>query len=276
MASVGAVTLVDRFRERAGACDGRVGAVLIGSEGQEVLALDADGVYAAASVIKLPLVMTLYEDVKEGRISLEERLPIGERVGGSGVLRELVDVSAMSVRDLAVLTMEVSDNTATNHLIDRVGADRVHERLRSWGCTTTALRRKLFDDDARARGLENVMTPRETAALLRRVRERAGAGDEASARVLRLLEGDQNTQRLGSFLPRGVVLAHKEGWLSDPEPVENDAGIVRARESVVAVGFTHGVHPVAARPLLGLLGLAAAELAGADLGGLPSGVLRGA
>ncbi len=268
--------ILDRFRTTAKASAGRVGAVLVDGDGRDVVALDPEGIYPAASVIKLPLVMTVFEDAEEGRLSLDERLPIGTRVGGSGVLQELVDVTALTVRDLATLAMEVSDNTATNHLIERVGMERVNDRLGSWGCTATALRRRLFDNEAKARGLENLMSPRETAALLRRVRDGAAAGSRASAEVLRLLEHNQNTQRLGAFLPRDAVLAHKDGWGSDPDFVENDAGIVRARTSVIAVGFTQRVHPTRARPLLGLLGLAAAELAGADLSGLPPEVIRGA
>ncbi len=253
-----------------------MGIALRDESGREVFAFDADGIYPAASVIKLPIVMTLFDAEAEGRLTLGERVPIGARVGGSGVLTDLVDVTSMTLRDLAVLTMQISDNTATNHLIDRVGIDHVNERMRTWGCRASSLGRKLYDMEAKARGFENVMTPRETAALLARVRDGAARGDQASAGVLRLLEHNQNTQRLGAFLPGGVTLAHKDGWLNDPEFSENDAGIVRGRSSVIAVGFTQRLHPTLARPLLGLLGLAAAELAGADLSGLPPDVLGGA
>lgn len=265
--------LLERFRVRAARADGRVGAIVAHVDGRELLALDPDGVYPSASVIKLPLVMTLYADAAEGKLSVEERVPIGRRVGGSGVLTGLPDVTSMSVRDLATLTMQVSDNTATNHVIDRVGIDRVNERLRQWGCSGSRLERKMYDEDAKRAGLLNVMTPRETAALVRRVVQGAAAGEWAMGEVLRLMEGNQNVLRLGSLLPRGVVLAHKDGWLSDPEFSDNDVGVVRAKTSVIAVGFTHRVHPVIARRLHGLLGLAAAGAAGADLRGLPSEVL---
>lgn len=266
----------DLFADRRRRAGGAVGAVLVDADGREHVAVDPDGVYPAASVIKLPLVMALFEDEAEGRLSLDESVTIRDRVGGSGVLQELAGVSALTLRDLATLAMEISDNTATNQLIDRVGIGRVNERLRAWGCVETVMKRKLFDNEAKARGLENLMTPRETARLLRRVLEGAAAGHRAGTEVLRLLEHNQNTQRLGSFLPRGAALAHKDGWGSDPDFVENDAGIVRAATPVIAVGFTHLVHPALARPLLGYLGLAAAETAGADLSGLPPDVLRGA
>jgi len=260
--------LLDRFVDRARAVDGGVGAVVVAPDGSEALALDPDGTYLSASVIKLPLIMTLYLDAAAGRWSLEDRIPVGDRVMGSGVLRDLRDVETMSLRDLAALTIGVSDNTATNRLIELVGTERVNERLEQWGSRSTRLRRAMFDAEAKARGLENRMTPRETASLLSRVLHEAPASEPMAA-VLALLERNTNTIRLGRYLPKGVTLAHKDGWLDEPEYVDNDAGIVRAKSAVVAVGFTYRLPPVVARPLLGLLGSAAAELAGATVTGLP-------
>jgi beta-lactamase class A len=264
--------LLERFERGARVVGGRVAAVVVAEDGTEAFALDPDGPYLAASVIKLPLVMTLCADAAAGLISLDERLPVGERVDGSGVLRDLRDVGPMSVRDLAALAVTVSDNTATNRLIERIGIARVNERLDEWGCPATRVRRAMYDREAKARGCENRMTARETASLLGRVLRDAREGGWG-AEVLRLLERNTNLLRLGRYLPKGVTLAHKDGW---DEGIENDAGIVRARSSVVAVGFTHQVPVEVARPVLGLLGLAAAELAGAEVDGLPVEIAGGA
>ena len=258
--------LLDRFAERARAAEGRVGAVVLASEGTEVLALAPDDTFYSASVIKLALVMTLYADASEGRLRLEERIGVGEPVGGSGILNELPGVEEATLADMAALAMIVSDNRATNRLIERVGIDRVNERLAGWGCTATRLQRGMYDLEAKARGRENLMTPRETARLLRLVSLRAAAGDTGMARVLQLMERNANSLRLGRYLPPGVTVAHKDGW---DQRIENDVGIVRAQTSVVVAGFTNGVAPLVSRSLLGLLGLAAAELAGADMSGLP-------
>ena len=262
--------LLERFAERARASGGRVGAVVLGDDGSEALVLDADETYYSASVIKLPLVMTLYADAAAGRLSLEERVPVGERVGGSGVLRDVVDVGPLSLRDLAALAMTVSDNTATNRLIERIGVERVNERLDEWDCPRTRLQRAMFDMEAKARGHENLMTPRECASLLSYVLRRSGAGDEAMSAVLHLLERNRDLSRLGRYLPKGADVAHKDGWGDDPEYVDNDAGIVTARGAAVVVGFTQRLAPLVARPLLGLLGLAAAEMAGAEVAGVPA------
>lgn len=261
--------LLEAFRRRARAAGGRVSAVLIGSDGQELLAVSPDEPMRAASVIKLPLVMTLFVDASEGKIDLDERVAVGDRVAGSGVLSHLPGVGDMTLRDLAAITLTVSDNTAANRLIDRVGIERVNEQLDEWGCGTTRLRRAMYDLEAKARGEENVMTARETASLLRRVQSGAKAGDDALGSVLRLLGWNSDQTRLGRYLPSNVALAHKDGWDTAPL-IDNDAGIVGG--AVVAAGFTNGVDTREARALLGLLGLAAAELAGADVGTLPSEV----
>ncbi|MGH2378001.1 MAG: serine hydrolase [Candidatus Limnocylindria bacterium] len=261
--------LLEAFRKRARGAGGRVGAMVVDADGHEVMSLDADDAMFAASVIKLPIVMTLYADAADGRLSLEEQVAVGSRLGGSGVLRHLRDVERMSLRDLATLAMAVSDNTATNRIIERIGIDRVNERLDQWDCPTTRVRRTLFDWEARSRGLENVMTPREAASLLRRLLGEVAEGSQPAMDVLALLERNSDVTRLGRYLPKGVSLSHKDGWGDDPDPVENDVGIVRAKFSVVAVGLTFRVPLLVARPLLGLLGLAAAEIAGAELGPLP-------
>jgi len=170
----------------------------------------------------------------------------------------------MSLRDLASLTVVVSDNTATNRLIERVGLDRVALHLEEWGCSRTKLQRAMYDVKGKRAGRENAMTPRETASLLRRVLDGARRGEAASAGVLALLERNTDMTRLGRYLPAGVRLAHKDGW---DEGIDNDAGIVRAGTDVIAVAFTDGLPKLLARPLIGLLGLAAAELAGVDVSG---------
>lgn len=234
----------------------------------------------SASVIKLPLVMTLYIDAEAGRIDLDRRIRVGERVAGSGVLSHLPGVADMTARDLAAIAVSVSDNTATNRLIELVGIDRVNDRLHEWGYTGTRLRRTMYDLEAKAQGRENRMTARETASLLWRVLEGANAGDPAMSSVFLLLTRNSDRSRLGRYVPSSVALAHKDGWDTAPL-IDNDAGIVRASATppgaapgpgVVAVGLTNGIDTREARSILGLLGLSAADLAGAELGALPSEV----
>lgn len=242
--------------------------IMLTGDGTELFADRADEVFPAASVIKIPLVMTLYADAAEGRLSLDERCAVGARVDGSGVLRHLPGLADLTLRDLAMLTVIVSDNTATNRLIERVGLDRVAERLRDWGCTGTRLGRAMFDVEAAQRGADNVMVPREMAGLLLRLLRGDCAGRATSDAVLAVLERTQDDALLRRYLPAGARVAHKTGSL---DAVRNDAGIVFAERAIIAVGCVRGAADIhGARSLLGLLGWFAYRSAGGMADGLPS------
>jgi beta-lactamase class A len=201
--------------------------------GAVVFAERADELFPAASVIKLPLVMALFADAAAGTVDLTERMQIGELADGSGVLRSMRDVRELSLYDLAVLAIAVSDNTAANRLIDRLGPDRVNARMREWGCTQSRLDRRLFDPEVWGPGLDNLMTPRETASLLSLLL-RGECGDRATSEaVLAILERDQSVTPLLRHLPPGTRVAHKPGWMTG---VRCDAAVIwGARPVVIAV-----------------------------------------
>lgn len=252
----------------AASLDGRTGVFVTDAEGALLYERDADGRYPSASVIKIPLLMTLYADVAAGRLSLDDRLPAGERVAGSGVLRHLPDLADLSVRDHAMLMTIVSDNTSTNRLIERVGLDRVATRLAEWGCTVTKLQRKMFDVAAAGRGMDNVASPRELGSLLLRLVRGELVDRATSDTVLAILEQTQDHTLIRRYLPAGTRVAHKTGSL---EKVRNDAAVIWKDRAVVAVGLVDGVSDIRpAQSLLGILGWLAYGEAGGDTGiGLP-------
>jgi beta-lactamase class A len=246
---------------------GRHGLLVQAASGEVLFARAPDEPFPAASVVKIALVMALYADAAEGRLSLDERLPVGEPVPGSGVLRLVAGVRDLPLRDLAALTIAVSDNTAANLLIDRLGLERIAERLRGWGIRESGLRRKMYDLEAKAGGLENVMTPRETAALLLRLLRGECVDRPTSEDVVALLRECQDGTRLRRYLPSGVDVANKSGWL---EGIANDAGIIFAARPVVVAGFTADLPaPEDGGALLGLLGWCAYRAAGGDGPPLP-------
>src|SRR5438132_51894 len=92
---------------------GEAAAFASDADGHALFCEREDELFPSASVIKLPLVMTLYADATRGLIDLDERVAVGDRVDGSGVLRHMRDVERLSLRDLAMLAIIVSDNTGT-------------------------------------------------------------------------------------------------------------------------------------------------------------------
>lgn len=248
----------------------RVGALARSADGETLLEHDADRAAPAASVIKVPLVMALYADGADGLLDLGERVGVGERVDGSGVLRDMPDVDALSLRDLAALMMTLSDNTATNRIIERIGVERVEARSTEWGIATTLLRRKMYDFEAAKRGLENIATARELVALLARLVAGECRDRETSDAVLELMQRCQDDQKLRRYLAPNTKVPSKSGTL---DASRNDVAVFRGPERVVIVAaFTSEVKDaLAAEHLLGVIGRCAAMAAGMPVPPLPFG-----
>jgi beta-lactamase class A len=239
---------------------GEASALASDVDGRALFCEREDDLFPSASVIKLPLVMTLYADAAQGLIDLDERVAIGDRVDGSGVLRHMRDVERLSLRDLAMLAIIVSDNTATNRLIERIGLDRVGERLRDWGCPKTRLSRKMYDFEAAKRGDENVMTARETVSLLLRLQRGECEDRPTSNAVLAVLEQCQDRTMLLRYLPYGPKVPHKTGTLDESR---NDAAIVPGERPVIVAAFTRKLRDTGgAVSWLGVLGWCAYRAAG--------------
>jgi len=251
---------------------GEAGAFVADAEGNQLFCENEDEAFPSASVIKLPLVMTLYADSARGLLDLDETVPVGDRIDGSGVLRHMRDVDRLSLRDLAMLAIIVSDNTATNRLIERIGVERVGERLRQWGCSKTRLSRKMYDFEAAKRGHENVMTPRETVSLLLRLQSGECEDRATSDAVLAVLEQCQDRTMLLRYLPYGVKVPHKTGTLDESR---NDAGIFPGDRPVVVAAFTRKLRDTgAAVSWLGMLGWCAYRAAGNPGDPLPPELTR--
>jgi beta-lactamase class A len=185
-----------------------------------------NAVFPTASTIKLAILYELYLQAQEGRLELDapKRLDRAAAVGGSGVLFEL-GTPTLALRDYAVLMVVLSDNTATNVLIDTVGMANVTSRMRALGLAQTKLRRKMIDLAAAKRGDENVSTPAEIARLLEIYYKGEGLQPASRDAALAILKKSKDTP-LVRGLPAGTAVASKPG---DLEGVRVDAGIVFAR-----------------------------------------------
>lgn len=174
-------------REAAG-LDGVAGVYVEDLATGASIALNAERSFAQASAIKLPILWELLAQADEGAIDLDRRARRPAADGMGGILENLSPEVELSARDLAVLMIVQSDNGATNALIDRVDMAKVNARMASLGLPGTLLRRKMLDLEGARSGRENVSTPREMAALAKRIHNGAGLSP-ASAKELRRLTG---------------------------------------------------------------------------------------
>lgn len=182
----------------------------------EQFALNENAVYPQASAIKIAILMEVYKQAGEGKFKLTDtrRIQKTDKTSGSGVLIELGDGTVeLNLHDLCVLMILVSDNTATNLLIDLVGMENINRTLASLGLKNTRVRRRMLDTGASWRGDENVSTPAEAA----RVMELLFKGEFVSRKVcddiLAILKKGKPTN-LKSGLPAEVAIANKPGSIS--------------------------------------------------------------
>jgi beta-lactamase class A len=219
-----------RVQEISSRVDGVVGYSIVDLTSGERIGHLESASFPTASAIKLAIVYELFKQADEKRIDLEEKVTLDRRqaVGGTGVLVEM-GTPTLSIRDYAVLMVTLSDNTATNVLIDRLGMDRIAARMQGLGLNGTKLRRHMMDTAAARRGDENVSTPDELVRLLEAMHGPmtgpARTGHYLMGEAIDLLKKPKEN-RLRKGLPEGVASADKSGEL---EGVRVDAGIVFAK-----------------------------------------------
>jgi beta-lactamase class A len=192
--------------------------------------LNADRKCATASVIKLPILVHVLLLAEEGVFSLEETVALTneEKVPGSGILTHLSAGLVLPIRDLCILMTALSDNTATNMLLERVGIAPVNARMRDLGLRETTVFRKAYSPDnpvspENARYGFGVTTPREMLRLLTELYAGRTGTPETSAAMRAILAKQQHRDGIPRLLPAGCLFEGKSGAV---DLVRNDVGLV--------------------------------------------------
>ena len=187
----------------------------------EHLAFNQGEVMPTASLLKVPVLVALYQAIAEGRTGLQDRIQYREdqRCLGSGVLVHMTPGAEMTVRDAAALMIVISDNIATNMVIDLVGLERINKTMSDLGLEKTVLLRRLGDrgigTDARNMA---VSTPEEMSRLLELIARHEAVSPEASEDMLRIMRRQDYRHELSGRLPWNELNRldnHKENWVAE-------------------------------------------------------------
>jgi len=187
--------------------------------------LREDEVFAQASSIKITVLANLYLQAEQGKLKLTDLYTVqsSDLVPDSDIMGGLTPgVTRLTLRDLVTMMVAVSDNSATNVLIERVGMPNVNAMLDSLSLTHTRLRRKMMDLEAAKQGRENISTPREMMTLLDAIYRGKLLNKESTADFFKILSTNKDSW-IPRDLPADVKIANKPGSL---EAVRNDSGIV--------------------------------------------------
>jgi len=205
--------------------DGVMGVAIKDLTSNHTILLQPDEVFPQASSIKIAVLVELYRQAQQGKLKLTDLYTVqkSDLVQDSDLMGGLTPgITRVTLRDLATMMIAVSDNSAANVLIDRVGMENVNAMLDSLGLTHTRLRRKMTDVKAAAEGRENVSTPREMMTLLEALYRGKMLNPEMTDDFFTVLSTHKDSY-LPRDLPDGLKIANKPG---DLEGVRNDSGVV--------------------------------------------------
>ncbi len=215
--------------------------------------LRADAPVPTASTIKLPIMVELFAEAEEGKLDWNQKLELTDqdKVSGSGVLTELSGGDLLPIRDLMHLMIVVSDNTATNLILDRISGNAVNQRMAQLGLKQTAVMRKImqtkpesFTDEGKKPGSDRWGTgrscPRDMVVILEKLYRGQLVSKAASEEMINVLKRQRDLQGVGRDM-KDAVVASKSGAL---DHLRSEAAIVYSPHGPVAMSITVNNIPV--------------------------------
>ena len=226
------------WMNRLRATQGRVGFWTKPLDG-EATGFNEDLPLVAASVVKVPVMVGAFRQFRAGLLDPDEQVTIRpeDRMPSCGALTYLSDKVRPTLMDLTTLMIILSDNTAANLMIDRVGVDAVNRTMEERGVPGICLRRKFFQPQLAALGVTNTVTARGCGVLLEKMAKGELLGGEDDARMLSILYNQRLNGKIPFFL-HGVKIAHTTG---EDDGTTHDAALIQAKRPFVLCMLSNDV-----------------------------------
>ena len=257
------MSLKEVITEEAKGFNGVIGVSVKNLDTGEYAEVNGDMLFPTASVFKVPVIVEFFRQIGNNRIKIEDQTLLREKdkVPGSGILKELSEGMPVSYKDLLSLMMIVSDNTATDIIVKKVGFENINNTMREFGLNNTKVTkycRQILFDLVGLNNLEldemtinvfneatenryysgswslktkdnNVSTPKEMTRLLELITEGKAASEESCQKILEIMAKSQTgPYRIPKYLPsKEVILQRKTGSLPG---IRNDVGIITIKE----------------------------------------------
>lgn len=260
------------LQELVSAFPGTMGVAVRDIETGQTIAINGDKLFPLASAYKIPILVEVFRQAEAKKFSLEDRIELTDRdrTLGSGILTLLSPGLRPTIKDLATLMIILSDNQATDMLLNKVGPENVTATMHSLGLRNIRVDRTTFemirdylaliDDSAAGKTKEQLMSrprldvatpervakadadfarigkdvasPLDMARLLEKIVKGEAASETSCQQMMTILNRQQFNHRLPRYLPESVGFAHKTGTIGS---TTNDAGVMFIRDHPIAL-----------------------------------------
>jgi beta-lactamase class A len=219
--------LEGKIQKELGGFPGEAAILIKDLKSTSEISINQYNLFAAASLVKIPIMAACFYAVHNGKITLAEALrfdPLHKALG-SGNLKNSSPGTQFTIQKLVEVMISESDNTATNMLIERLGLEYLNDCFKKLGLKNTHISRRMMDFASRREGKENFTTADDLGFLLEEIYYRRLINRYYSGMCLELLKKQKIRDRIPGKLPESVVVAHKTGL---ERGLCHDAGIVFA------------------------------------------------
>lgn len=241
-----------QVEKRIAASRADVGVVFRTLDGKSEWTYHPDASFHAASTMKVPVMIELFRQAKQGKVRLDETMTIRNEfhsiVDGSVYKLDPADDSesdlykaegqTRTLSQLCELMITVSSNLATNLLIEKLGVDNIRATVHALGADGMNLLRGVEDGKAYQQGLNNTTTARGLAVLMTAIAEGKAVDAESSRQMAEILSRQHFNEGIPSGVPAGTRVAHKTGEITK---IHHDAAIVYAPRPFVLVILVRGM-----------------------------------
>lgn len=221
----------------------RIGAVVRDIRSGEKICINADKQFAAASIIKLPILWEFYNNVANGKISteseyiLKDKDKVGTSVYDTGVLREMHDGLKLTYHDILTLMIIISDDTATNIMLDLLKMKDITATMDEIGLKNTIVQRRMMDYEKVLAGIDNMTTAGDMDRLLDLILEGKHYSKTIHYAMLNIMSKQQINTAIPIYLSPKLRIAHKTGSILEFK-LEHDVGIIFDGNDNPAISIT--------------------------------------
>ncbi|WP_286680128.1 serine hydrolase [Tepidanaerobacter sp. EBM-49] len=227
--------LIETVQDLIKDVDGVCSVVIDSTWSDEKIFINEDKIMSSASIIKLWILWKLYAESERQDIDLKkEIIPLKDenKAPGAGVLQYMNSGLNLSLHDYATLMITLSDNTATNILIDYLGMESINQEIKKLRMPNTCLQRKMMDMKARSCGKDNLTSAKDVYDFFVKLLKGHDISAQSRNEMINMLLCQQFNDRLSLYLPEDIQFAHKTGGLFG---IEHDAGIFFINDTKVII-----------------------------------------